>query len=158
MLNQKKPEKNVGSNLRVEIFSRTYVPEAIQKDIDAKIERIEDLSETEDIEVRTIEWSKELRNSKKDVKHEFSDFALQKFEEFKKWSDETGYDIHPFFEEHDMGRSKMLTFPILSMAVYHDNDLLYLVPCSGSGGETYTVEDGIEILESEKSIEETEIY
>jgi hypothetical protein len=131
-------------NLRVEVYKRTYVPDTFQQRIDTIRDQLEALEEEGVIEAVHVEdWSKNVRVSEDDRD---SHPAVERYRTFQRWAEEHGAKITPFFDEHAVGRSNVIVFPILCLTIYRDDELVAVVPCSRDD-EVCTVPEYIEELE-----------
>jgi hypothetical protein len=83
--------------------------------------------------------------------------ARTKYEEFESWANRTGHDLEPAFSTHTLGslvddeRETVVRFPVICLAVYDDDDLLAVAPCTTDDG-VRTVDDCLNALRSDTEV------
>lgn len=137
--------------LRVELYLRTdtFGTYDAQEEI---LERIATLEAEGKLADTTVEddWDR-LRTPEADT----SDDAIQTYEEFQAWAETNGYSLEPAFEYRDRSfvgserAQEVVTFPIVSLAVYDDRDLTGVFPVT-DGGVAYTVQDCLAAFEEDR--------
>jgi hypothetical protein len=138
------------SQRRIECYLRgdTYGTYDRQQAVIERVENLENEGVLAETSV-TADWQR-IRTPEQDVR----DDALVTYEEFREWARENGYSLEPAFERRHrayLGRSAVddvVTFPVVSVAVYDDRDLAAVFPCSGED-ETihFTVGDCLDAFE-----------
>lgn len=76
------------------------------------------------------------------------------YKEFEAWADRNGHHLEPAFSTHTLGSlvteepgQTVIRFPVMCLAVYDDDELLAVVPCSTDEG-VRTVDDCLAALRS----------
>jgi hypothetical protein len=97
----------------------------------------------------TADWQR-IRTPEQDGR----DDALLTYEEFREWAGENGYSLEPAFERRYrtyLGSSaidEVVVFPVVSLAVYDEEELEAVLPCSDEDGSVhYTVGDCLDAFE-----------
>jgi hypothetical protein len=80
--------------------------------------------------------------------------ALEKLDEFRDWAERNGRSLSPCFKERKIhseitGEERIeIEIPIVCLGIYDGTDLLMMYPHTDDDGH-YTVEDGLEFLETQ---------
>lgn len=99
----------------------------------------------EDFSVREVPKQAEVTNG--------SSEAVRVFQELESWASDNGVSIHPFFDREQYESSlsgdhgEHVTFPVMSISVYEDDELRAVYPCSNSQGN-HSVDECLHELES----------
>jgi len=137
---------------RVELYLRgdTYGSYDRQQRI---LQRVEEL-ESEGVVAETdvdASWQR-IRTPEQDSRDE----ALETYEEFREWAVENGYQLEPAFQRRNRSYigtdvvDEVVVFPMVSLAVYDENDLRAVFPCADESGEIhFPVQDCLAAFERE---------
>lgn len=137
-------DKRVGS--KVEVYLRASTP--LDGHPDEVIGYLEELRKNgciEDFSVREVPKQAEINNE--------SSKAVQVFQEIESWASNNGVSIQPFFDREKYESSlsgnsgEIVTFPVMSVSVYEDDELRAVYPCSNGQGN-HTVHECLHELES----------
>lgn len=85
-------------------------------------------------------------------KEDWSSEAMDTYETFSDWADRNGFSLEPGFQTRTRSfigmddTEDVVVFPMVSLALYEDDELAAVFPCSDEDG-TYTVETAIEAFE-----------
>ncbi|GCF14960.1 hypothetical protein Harman_28950 [Haloarcula mannanilytica] len=136
-------DESVGDEITVQLWSRRPVcgPRT------TAIDRFTELAATgviDDFDVQT--WPEEVPVSQESDHGD----VLETVERYEQWANEQGLSLRPPFETRTssllVGRStEVLRLPMLAVAVYADDGLAGVYPCS-DGGTTWSVTDCIDAL------------
>lgn len=137
-------DKRVGS--KVELFLRASTPlEGHPDEIIGQLEELRNDGCIEDFNVHEVPKQAEVNKG--------SSEAVQVFKEFESWASDNGVSIEPYFdrEEYESSLSgdhgEVVTFPVMSVSVYEDDELRAVYPCSNGKG-SHSVHECLHELES----------
>ena len=135
---------------RVELYLRgdTYGTYDRQQAI---LERVRGLASDGVVDETSVDASwQRIRTPEQDSR----DGALATYEEFGEWARTNGYRLEPAFERRHRGFMgtdtvrEVVVFPLASLAVYEDDELRSVFPCSDESGTVhFTVGDCLEAFE-----------
>lgn len=135
---------------RVELYLRgdTYGTYDRQQ---AVLERVRGLEERGVVDETAVDASwQRIRTPEQDPRND----AIATYEEFRSWARENGYSLEPAFERRHRSYlgtdavSEVVVFPVVSLAVYEDDVLRSVFPCSDEAGTVhFTVGDCLEAFE-----------
>lgn len=138
--------------IRVEVFIRKCAPPDVidtLRETVARSRRLEGRDGTTDVRVKT--WGS-VRPAIEALSDSGPSVSLT-VDAFQSWADREGYTLRPAFERHETsgryGRgatAEEIRVPVVCVAVYEDDDLECVAPCS-DGDRTYTVQECLEALE-----------
>jgi hypothetical protein len=136
----------VGGEIAVQLWSRRPVCGPRTTAID-RFTELAGAGVIDDFDVQT--WPEEVPVSQESGHGD----VLETVEWYEQWANEQGLSLRPPFETRTssllVGRStEVLRLPMLAVAVYADDDLAGVYPCS-DGGTTWSVTDCIGALASE---------
>lgn len=146
--------RNAESNLRVRLFTQGFAPngaERVPASIYDQLKRLETEGAIDDCEVEV--WGRKLCRRIDGDRPAIADAALDTIGEFREWADRTGASLDRCFDEAKVhseltGENRTeVRLPTVCMAVYDDDELVAVFPHATTDGE-YTVDDGLETLES----------
>ena len=135
------------TDTRVDVYLREQIPTPVSETVQTTVERLRTLERKGTIEELSVDsWgicTSECVNGGETV--------AATIEEFERWADRTGHSLQPAFGQREVssmfceGSVHRHEVPILSVAVYEDDALEYVAPCS-DGERTHTVEDCLDAL------------
>ncbi len=133
---------------RTELYLRgdTYGTYEAQQAVLQRVERLADGDALDAAEVAD-EWQR-IRTTNEDRR----DGAVETYEEFAGWAERNGYSLGPAFEQRTRSYvgldqvDDVVVFPVVSLAVYEDDQLRGVFPCSDDE-RTYRVQDCLEAFE-----------
>lgn len=136
------------THLRAELYLRgdTYGTFDAQQQVLNRVKRLEANGVFSESMVAG-EWQR-IRTMAEDKRSE----AIQTYEEFGDWAGQNGHSLEPAFERRTrsyVGMERVddvVVFPVVSLAIYDDDDLEGVFPCSDAE-RTYTVGDALEAFE-----------
>ncbi|MFU8867899.1 HTH domain-containing protein [Natronococcus sp.] len=137
--------------VRVELFVRTNPPtEAVERlaDLAARVRRLEDRTTVAEVAVETWTTVRPALEALSDSEPAVSPVV----DAFEEWADRAGYSLSPSFARCETesllsrGSRAELRVPLASLAVYEDETLRWVAPCS-DGERSYSVEDCLAALE-----------
>jgi len=137
------------ASIRAVLHSRKELPPPAASRVTSIEHRLESLAERSDIEfVGTRTWCNRapLHPCESSVRELFTEFSL--------WAESTGRSLTPFFTVRECyttgetNRTDWLVLPVLCLAVYEGERLRAIYP-HRRDSSSYTVDDGLELLESE---------
>lgn len=136
--------------IRVELFLRKCAPaDSVEglKETVARCRRLEERDLNADVRVKT--WSS-VRPALEELSDSGPSVSLT-VDAFQSWADREGYTLRSFERRETatmLGRrpAAKILVPTLCVAVYEDDDLQCVAPCS-DGDRTYTVDDCLSALE-----------
>ena len=143
-----------GETIRVEVFLRTSTSAAVVEPLRetvARARRLEDAMTEKNVTVCVKTW-----NSVRPALEELSDSGPSvsiTVDSFLSWADNEGYTLSPSFKRRetsamlDHRRATEIRVPTVCIAVYEDDDLQCVAPCS-DGERTYTVDACLAALEA----------
>lgn len=141
-------QQSAGGMVRVELFRRSYVPETFEERIGEIVGRLEGLVAGGAADgLRLHDWNDTVRVSIEPQSDADPAACVERYREFVAWADDHGVELSPFFGDERLGRYQVITFPILCVAVYDDDDLVALAPCRVDG-EAWTVPAYLDAVES----------
>ena len=151
----------------VELWCRFDVPPVVQRTRSTVCDRLRTLqSEGMIDEVSVNRWGSFLYLREGPVLSG-SDPARDAFRAFERWASEYGFELEPAFERYDDTRlarndherlcdgtysptsTQVIRLPIMSLAIYEGERLVGVAP-SSDGSQTYTVTEGLEVLEGKQ--------
>jgi hypothetical protein len=136
---------------RVELYLRgdTYGTYDRQQAARERVAALED----EGIETEVDATWQRVRTPEQDTR----DGALETYEEFREWAETNGYTLEPAFERRQrsyLGTDvvhDVVTFPVVSLAVYDGTDLEAVFPCSDESGDVhFTVQECLGAFENDE--------
>ncbi|MDS0220730.1 hypothetical protein NDI54_05110 [Haloarcula sp. S1AR25-5A] len=140
------PGESVGGEIAVQLWSRRPVcgPRT------TAIDRFTELATTgaiADFDVQT--WPEEIPVSQRSEHGE----VLATVDRYEQWANDEGLSLRPPFETRTSsllvgGSTEVLRLPMLAAAVYADDDLVGVYPCT-DGDTTWSVTDCIDALAAE---------
>jgi hypothetical protein len=136
---------------RVELYLRgdTYGTYDRQGEV---LRRVDTLADSGVVSEASVEasWAR-IRTPEQDTR----DGALLTYEEFSEWADANGYSLEPAFQRRQRSYigtdtvHEVVVFPMASLAVYDDETLQAVFPCSSEDGSVhYAVQDALEAFEA----------
>ncbi|MEA5387462.1 HTH domain-containing protein [Haloarculaceae archaeon H-GB11] len=133
---------------RVELYLRgdTYGTYDAQQTVLSRVNSLEDDGTLADATVEA-DWQR-VRTPEQDSR----DGALATYEEFREWARRNSYSLEPAYQRRTrayMGTDvvhDVVTFPVVSLAVYDGDDLSAVFPCA-DGDLNYTVQDALAAFE-----------
>jgi hypothetical protein len=137
---------------RVELYLRgdTYGSYDRQQRILQRVEGLESDGIVAETDV-DASWQR-IRTPEQDSRDE----ALETYEEFREWAVENGYQLEPAFQRRNRSYigtdvvDEVVVFPMVSLAVYDENDLKAVFPCADESGEIhFSVQDCLAAFERE---------
>jgi len=137
--------------LRVECYLRgdTYGTYDRQQAVLRRLDDLETDGVLADAEV-DASWQR-IRTPEQDSR----DDAVDTYEEFREWAETNGYSLEPAFERRQRSYvgtdvvHDVVVFPLVSVAVYEENDLVAVLPSSDIDGEIhFGVQDCLDALEA----------
>jgi hypothetical protein len=145
------PSERATGSRRVELYLRgdTYGTYDRQQAI---LERVRDLESDGVVDETSVDpsWQR-IRTPEQDSR----DGALATYEEFREWAERNGYRLEPAFERRHRGFvgsdtvREVVVFPLASLAVYEDDELRSVFPCSDESGTVhFTVGDCLDAVEA----------
>lgn len=135
-----------GSGSKVQLFLRASTP--LNGQPDEVIEYLEELrrkGRIQDYDVHEVPKQADINNQ--------SSEAVQVFQEFESWAHDNDVSIQPFFDRAEYESSlsgdtgEIVTFPVMCVSVYEDDELTAVYPCSNGQG-SHTVHECLHELES----------
>jgi hypothetical protein len=136
---------------RVELYLRgdTYGTYDRQQAI---LERVRDLEDSGVVDETAVDASwQRIRTPEQDSR----DGAIATYEEFGEWAETNGYRLEPAFERRNRSYigtdavREVVVFPVVSLAVYRDDELRSVFPCSDESDTVhFTVGDALEAFEA----------
>ena len=142
------------TDYRVELYLRgdTYGSYDRQQRILQRVEGLESEGVVADTDV-DASWQR-IRTPEQDCRDE----ALETYEELREWATENGHRLEPAFQRRNRSYigtgvvDEVVVFPMVSLAVYDENDLQAVFPCADGSGEVYfTVQDCLDAFEREET-------
>lgn len=140
--------------LRVEFFTRSYMPNGAEDSQQRILDRIDRLCERgilDDFERRV--WGKRVCTSDPGA---FGNEAIETVGQFRAWAERNDVSILPFFDERT-NRSKItgeehseIVFPVMCAALYRDGDLAGVYP-HAADDSVVTIRDLLASLSPEGS-------
>ena len=137
---------------RVELYLRgdTYGTYDRQQAI---LERVTALESSGVVDETSVDASwQRIRTPEQDSR----DGALATYEEFREWAERNGYRLEPAFERRHRGYigtdtvREVVVFPLASLAVYEDDELRSVFPCTDESGTVhFTVGDCLDAFEAD---------
>lgn len=138
--------------LRVELYTRSYMPEGAEDSQQQVLDRLDRLCERgvlDDWECRV--WGKRVPTS-----GEFGREAIETVGQFRTWAERNDASLLPFFDERTQ-RSKItgeerseIVFPVMCAALYRDDTLAGVYP-HADGDSIVTIRDFLASLAAENS-------
>jgi hypothetical protein len=136
---------------RVELYLRgdTYGTYDRQRDV---LGRVDGLAESGTVAEASVEasWAR-IRTPEQDTR----DGALLTYDDFLEWAAANGYSLEPAFQRRQRSYigtdvvHDVVVFPMASLAVYDEDRLRAVFPCSSEDGTIhYTVQDALEAFEA----------
>jgi len=123
-------QEATGTDLRIELFRRSYVPDVFEGQLERIVERLERLEREGTIAGFSIDtWDKNVRISMRD-RDAVETAAATEYAKFDAWASEHDMSLRPFFDRRTVGKSETIVLPILCLAVYEDDDLRGVFPCA----------------------------
>jgi hypothetical protein len=145
------PSEQATASRRVELYLRgdTYGTYDRQQAI---LERVRGLESDGVVDETSVDASwQRIRTPEQDSR----DGALATYEEFGEWAQRNGYRLEPAFERRHRGYMgtdtvrEVVVFPLASLAVYEDEKLRSVFPCSEESGTVhFTVADALDAFEA----------
>jgi hypothetical protein len=145
--------------LRVELYTRSYMPDGAEDTQQRVLDRLDRLRERGVLDDCTCHvWGKRVCTSGSEG---FGRDAIETVGQFRAWAERNGVSLLPFFDERTH-RSKItgeeyseIVFPVMCAALYRDDDLAGVYP-HADGDSVATIRDLLASLSSEsaESIEE----
>ena len=139
--------------LELDVYMRTFVPDAAQRRQEAMLERMRDLRDRGKVDdVSVSRWSSQVCVSP-GLEHDAADGA-EAYRELKDAVADTDLSIEPFFRERQgTGEDRrVVSLPVICVAVRRDGEITGIFPCSATDG-TYSVTDCLDALEDETDVE-----
>jgi len=136
---------------RVELYLRgdTYGTYDRQQAILERVRELEDSGVVDETAV-DASWQR-IRTPEQDSR----DGAIATYDEFGEWAEENGYRLEPAFERRNRSYigtdvvREVVVFPVVSLAVYEDDQLRSVFPCSDEAETVhFTVADALEAFEA----------
>ncbi|GGM43792.1 HTH domain-containing protein [Haloarcula argentinensis] len=137
------PDEPVGGEIAVQLWSRRPVcgPRT------TAIDRFTELAATgvvDEFDIQT--WPEEIPVSQRSEHGE----VLETVDQYEQWATERGLSLRPPFETRTSsllvgGSTEVLRLPMIAVAVYADDDLVGVYPCT-DGETTWSVTDCIDAL------------
>ncbi|EMA33142.1 HTH domain-containing protein [Haloarcula japonica] len=141
-------DEPVGGEIAVQLWSRRPVcgPRT------TAIDRFTELAATgvvDDFDIQT--WPEEISVSQRSEHGE----VLETVDRYEQWATERGLSLRPPFETRTSsllvgGSTEVLRLPMIAVAVYADDDLVGVYPCT-DGETTWSVTDCINALAAEST-------
>ncbi|MFC4246716.1 HTH domain-containing protein [Natribaculum luteum] len=139
---------------RVELRVRERIPASVADVVDDVVDRLGRLEADGEIaELQVSTWS---RRCGTDAVASVDTSVAAAVAEFRSWADRNGYTLRPAFDRRDVSsmvartsRSELVV-PMICLAVYEDDDLQCVAPCS-DGDDVFTAADCLAALESDAS-------
>jgi len=136
----------VGGEIAVQLWSRRPVCGPRTTVIDQFTE-LATAGTIDGFDIRT--WPEEVPVSEGSEHSE----VLETVDRFKQWATERGFRLRPSFETRTSallvgGSTEVLRLPMIAVAVYSDDDLVGVYPCTDDG-TTWSVTDCIDALAAE---------
>jgi len=136
------------THLRAELYLRgdTYGTFDAQQQVLNRVKRLEANGVFSD-SMLAGEWQR-IRTLAEDKRSA----ALDTYSEFADWAEQNGHSLSPAFEQRTRSYvgldqvDEVVVFPVVSLAVYDEDDLQAVFPCSDAE-RTYTVGDALEAFE-----------
>ncbi|RZH69508.1 HTH domain-containing protein [Natrinema altunense] len=137
--------------VRIEVFLRNNASAAVVEPLRSIVSRARCLEEraiAADVRVKT--WTS-VRTALEELSDAGPSVSLT-VDAFESWADREGYTLRPAFDRHETDSmlehrpATEIQVPTVCVAVYEDDDLQCVAPCS-DGDRTYTVEECLDALE-----------
>lgn len=135
------------TGVRVDVYLRERIPPAVSETVDDAVDRLRTLERDGEIdELRVDGWG--VRGGRHT---DMEGTAASTIEAFEDWADRTGRSLTPAFDRREVSSMfcdrtvRRVDVPILSIAVYADDRIRCVAPCS-DGDRTYTARDCIDAL------------
>lgn len=134
------------------VYLRASTPSAARERQREVVERAERLAETDRIEDVTVRrWDDRVTVS--NGPETPAAHAVEAFESFKRYTEETGRSVEPFFQEHERTDGRLIVFPVICIAVHVDDELRGVFPCADDDRSAiYSVWDYLTALETDGEV------
>lgn len=149
------------STKTLELYVRSLSPPASTAQLDAVLDRLDDLEATDRIASYSVHvWGKQVRPTTADQSTVSSDIH-DRLTTFRAWAEREGMALAPSFRTKDVRLSftdeayTVVILPVMTLAEYVDDDLTFVAPCT-DGETVYTVHDRLEALEKTEPPTESE--
>lgn len=150
------------SGPHVRLWVRETAPYGVTERVRTVHERLKHLVERGDVAgVEVNVWGRMVASPVEGPPDDLSAGLRKTLDEFETWADRTGRTLEPAFGVHERasdlaGESdRVVSLPVLCLAVYLDDDLVAVFPCSETDG-VRTVEDCLALLEGGDGLPERE--
>ncbi|WP_136591557.1 HTH domain-containing protein [Salinigranum halophilum] len=138
-------------DLRVEVWMRDLSPPPgdPRKNVLSRLRAFEAEGFVDEVSVRV--WGKNVTVSREED-DEGRTVIRERVSEFQRWAERNGHSLEPAFRWRDQssmvseGGNEVIRLPLQCLAVYADDNLVAVFPCS-MNGETNTVGDCLARLE-----------
>jgi len=137
---------------RVELYVRSLLPGQSRERQNEIIDRLQDL-EAEGVvdEFTVLVWGKHAPATPADARTDAGLFALNRVAVFTEWAEQNGLGVETHFDRRRTDSSitaesyDALTFPVMTLAEYHDDDLTFVAPATGTDHQ-FSVGDRVDTL------------
>lgn len=141
-------------SVQVELYVRSLLAEQAQSQQDEVIERLTALEEDGVIdEFQVVVWGRQAPASPAKARTDAGVFTLNRVAVFSEWAAANGLSVDENFERRNVESRiidesyQAIRFPVMTLAEYHDQDLAFVAPATGSD-VTHSVQDRLDTIES----------
>lgn len=131
------------------VYLRASPPSVARERQREVVERAERLVETDRVEDVTVRrWDDRVVVS--DGPDTVDGHAIEAFESFKRYAEEVGRSVEPFFQEHERANGRLIVFPVICIAIHVDDELRAVFPSADADrSDVYSVWDCLTALETD---------
>lgn len=152
----------MGRNTTLELFVRSLHPRGATQRQEAIISRLDRMEEADVIDGYTVSvWGDEIVRDGPSSETEMGRYVRDRLAEFQDWAAAEGVSIDRFYQTLTIDSEltgttfERTTLPIMALAEYEDDDLVYLTPHEGD--EVESVVDRLDVLAGEHDPAELDV-
>lgn len=143
----------------LELHVRSLSPDGARSRQDAVIDRLQRFDERDVIRGYDVHvWGDALRPTSLAAQTDVGEFALERLSAIEDWADRNGVSVEGVFPVREVDsaitgeRYVEISFPMVLLTEFAGDDLRRVAPCVDDG-RTFSVDDCLDVIERERTIE-----